>query len=155
MCIISFLGLLSLFWAFMPFLGWSHYSIEGARISCSVQWREKSLNVISYNICIFIFVYIVPFGVIIFTNYKFLKRVRKNNFIWFKKIIFSFLHQIKRKITLNLNSNNQLKRANLYKHQSLNTFFLTGKILNILNFLRFIIFLNLKFYIFVHGHLMQ
>ena len=56
------------FWSFLPLLGWSHYSLEGALISCSVEWNEKSVSVLSYNIAITIFVFVVPLIVFIFTS---------------------------------------------------------------------------------------
>ncbi len=62
--------LLGLFWATMPLIGWSHYALEDSLISCSIEWKERTLNVISYNICIFILVFGIPFGVSIITNIK-------------------------------------------------------------------------------------
>jgi hypothetical protein len=56
------------FWASMPLLGWSHYSLEGAGTSCSVEWNERSWNVTSYNIGIFIFVFLIPVTYIFITN---------------------------------------------------------------------------------------
>lgn len=66
---------IGIFWASMPLLGWSHYSLEGAYTSCSVEWRERSLSVTSYNITIFGFVYLVPVIVIVFTNARLLTMV--------------------------------------------------------------------------------
>jgi len=68
--IISFA--LSLFWSGTPIIGWSFYSLEGGLegVSCSVEYNEKSFKVISYNICMFIFVFILPFTVTIYTNLK-------------------------------------------------------------------------------------
>jgi hypothetical protein len=68
-CLCCFLGLL---WALFPFMGWSYYSLEGVNISCSVEWRDQSWNVVSYNIAIFIFVFIIPFSILCFTTFKFL-----------------------------------------------------------------------------------
>ena len=62
--------LLGLFWSFMPIIGWSHYSLEDSLTSCAVEWKEHSLNVTSYNIAIFIFVFIIPFGAIVLANLK-------------------------------------------------------------------------------------
>ena len=61
---------LSFFWSGAPILGWSYYSLETGLVSCSVEYNEKSLNVISYNIGIFIFVFILPFGITTYTNIK-------------------------------------------------------------------------------------
>nr|QVK45896.1 G protein-coupled receptor [Proales similis] len=59
-------------WALFPLVGWSYYSLEGALTSCSVEWAERSVNVISYNMTIFLFVFIVPLVLIVFTNVKLL-----------------------------------------------------------------------------------
>lgn len=59
---------LSIFWSTVPIFGWSYYSLEDGLVSCSVEYNEKSLNVISYNISMFIFVFIIPLGIIIATN---------------------------------------------------------------------------------------
>ena len=61
---------LSLFWSGAPILGWSYYSLEIGLVSCSVEYNEKSLNVISYNIGMFIFVFLLPFGITTYTNIK-------------------------------------------------------------------------------------
>ena len=57
-----------IFWATAPILGWSHYSLEGAMISCSVEWHEKTASVFSYNIAITTFVYFLPLVVFIFNS---------------------------------------------------------------------------------------
>lgn len=67
---------LGLFWSVMPLLGWSRYTLEDSAISCSIDWKERSLNVISYNVAIFIFVFILPFGTVIYTNIKIILLVR-------------------------------------------------------------------------------
>jgi hypothetical protein len=66
---------LSLLWCVLPYLGWSYYSLEGAKISCSVEWETRTLNVVSYNITIFSFVFLVPLIIIVITNTKILLMV--------------------------------------------------------------------------------
>ena len=66
---------LALFWSIVPLFGWSHYSLEGALTSCSVEWVEKSNNVTSYNVILFIFGYIMPISIIIYSNIEVLKIV--------------------------------------------------------------------------------
>nr|QVK45897.1 G protein-coupled receptor [Proales similis] len=68
--------LTGLFWALLPLLGWSHYSLEGALTSCSVEWNERNFAVISYNLAMFLFVYFIPLAMIICTNYKLLFMVK-------------------------------------------------------------------------------
>lgn len=58
--IISICLLSGFFWAVLPILGWSNYTLEKSRTSCSIVWHHKSLLVISYNITVFIFVYLMP-----------------------------------------------------------------------------------------------
>jgi hypothetical protein len=60
--------LLGLFWAAMPVFGWSEYSLEGAMISCSIEWNKKTTTVISYTMCMGIFVYLIPVFLLVFTN---------------------------------------------------------------------------------------
>ena len=62
--------LIGLFWAMAPFFGWSEYSLEGAMISCSVEWNKLTPSVMSYNIVIILFVYFIPISVLIFTSSK-------------------------------------------------------------------------------------
>lgn len=73
---ISISIFLGLFWSLAPLIGWSHYSLEDSLTSCSVEWKERNLNVLSYNIFIFVFVFGIPFSVIIFTNIKSILIVR-------------------------------------------------------------------------------
>ncbi len=60
----------SLFWTLMPLLGWSKYTLEDGLTGCSIEWKPTDLNVISYNISMFIFVFFLPFGLIFVTNFK-------------------------------------------------------------------------------------
>ena len=78
----------SLFWSAMPIFGWSHYSLENGLVSCSVEYNEKSFNVISYNIGMFIFVFILPFGITIFASIKSLCIVK---LLIFYYLIYLFL----------------------------------------------------------------
>ena len=68
--------LMSLFWSTAPIFGWSYYSLEGALTSCSVEWFERSFNVMSYNTAMFIFVFFLPLIMILFTNFKLISIVR-------------------------------------------------------------------------------
>ncbi|CAF1936528.1 unnamed protein product [Rotaria magnacalcarata] len=54
----------------MPLFGWSFYDYEGIGVSCSIKWTERSVNVISYNISILIFVYFSPVIIRLVTNLK-------------------------------------------------------------------------------------
>jgi hypothetical protein len=63
-----------------PIFGWSFYSLEDGLVSCSVEYNEKSINVISYNVGMFIFTFFVPFTIIIVANVKSLLIVNILNF---------------------------------------------------------------------------
>ncbi|CAF1545172.1 unnamed protein product [Adineta ricciae] len=92
--------LLSLFWTVMPLLGWSNYDYEGIGISCSINWTGRSFNIISYNITIFIFVYLVPITIIIVTNIK----------------IYLSIHNRWHHSTLNFNRNRMKYQQKIERH---------------------------------------
>ncbi|CAF1051697.1 unnamed protein product [Brachionus calyciflorus] len=84
--------ILGFIWAFLPLVGWSHYSLEGALTSCSVEWNERNFNVLSYNVTIFITVFFIPILIIIITNFKLIKLIKdfrnvykKFNFVYMRK----------------------------------------------------------------------
>ena len=58
-------------------IGWSHYTMDYSYLFCSVEWDEKSFNVMSYNVCIFIFIFILPLIALTFTNVKVIVYVSK------------------------------------------------------------------------------
>ena len=62
--------IISLFWSVMPLIGWSKYTLEDGQTGCSLEWKEKTSNVISYNVCMFIFVFLLPFSLILISNFK-------------------------------------------------------------------------------------
>lgn len=61
---------LSMFWAICPLIGWSYYSVENHLLSCSIAHDENNLNIISYNFCFFLFAFLGPLCVTIYTNLK-------------------------------------------------------------------------------------
>ena len=68
---------LGLAWSSLPLIGWSHYSLEAAKTSCSVEWAERSLAVTSYNVTIFVFVFFVPLAVILVFNCMLIVFIKK------------------------------------------------------------------------------
>ena len=66
---------IGLFWALTPFFGWSEYSLEGSMISCSVEWNKRTPSAMSYNVSMFIFVFIIPFTTILSTNIMLIRKV--------------------------------------------------------------------------------
>ena len=65
MCIV-----LGLIWPVLPLFGWSYYTLEGGLTSCTVEWSERSFNVISYNVVIWVGGFFVPLIIIFYTNFK-------------------------------------------------------------------------------------
>ena len=59
-----------------PLFGWSYYSLEGALVTCSIEWAERTTGVISYNIFIFITTWLIPCVIIIPTSLKLLNIVK-------------------------------------------------------------------------------
>ena len=66
---------LSALWAILPLFGWSYYSPEGIKISCSVEWQDRSWNIMSYNITIFVFAFFLPLLILLIANLKIIKIV--------------------------------------------------------------------------------
>ncbi|WAQ96346.1 OPSX-like protein, partial [Mya arenaria] len=75
---------ISFFWALMPFLGWSSYGLEAPGVFCGLHWEDKSLSNTSYVIAIFIFCFVVPMGVMIYSYYHVFMTVRSvnKNMVW-------------------------------------------------------------------------
>nr|XP_015216567.1 PREDICTED: vertebrate ancient opsin-like isoform X3 [Lepisosteus oculatus] len=57
----------SLLWTLPPLFGWSSYGPEGPGTTCSVNWKAKDVNNISYIVCLFVFCLVLPFFVIIYS----------------------------------------------------------------------------------------
>ncbi|KAM3860367.1 teleost multiple tissue opsin b [Diretmus argenteus] len=74
---VCFSWLYSVAWTLPPLLGWSRYGPEGPGTTCSVDWRTKTPNNISYIICLFIFCLALPFGVILYSYGKLLHAIRQ------------------------------------------------------------------------------
>ncbi|XP_037837663.1 vertebrate ancient opsin [Kryptolebias marmoratus] len=69
----------SLLWTLPPLFGWSHYGLEGPGTTCSVDWTAKTVNNISYIICLFVFCLIGPFLVIVFCYGKLLYAIKQQH----------------------------------------------------------------------------
>ena len=80
-CVVSIS--IGIFWSSAPVIGWSHYSLEGALISCSIEWHERTASVMSYNILIALFVYLLPLGIFCFTSARvyYLVRISSRKFV--------------------------------------------------------------------------
>nr|XP_015216566.1 PREDICTED: pinopsin-like isoform X2 [Lepisosteus oculatus] len=67
----------SLLWTLPPLFGWSSYGPEGPGTTCSVNWKAKDVNNISYIVCLFVFCLVLPFFVIIYSYGKLLLTVKQ------------------------------------------------------------------------------
>lgn len=67
--IVLLCSVLGLLWAVLPMMGWSYYDLEGALVSCSVKWNDRSFNVVSYNVTIFVTTYFLPLAIIFKINF--------------------------------------------------------------------------------------
>ncbi|XP_077480574.1 teleost multiple tissue opsin b [Stigmatopora argus] len=72
---VCFSWLYSLAWTLPPLLGWSRYGPEGPGITCSVDWRSRGANNVSYVLCLFAFCLVLPFAVIVFSYGKLLHAI--------------------------------------------------------------------------------
>ncbi|XP_057680439.1 teleost multiple tissue opsin b [Corythoichthys intestinalis] len=69
---ICFSWFYSMAWTVPPLLGWSRYGPEGPGTTCSVDWRSRTANNVSYVVCLFAFCLVLPFAVIVFSYGKLL-----------------------------------------------------------------------------------
>ena len=54
-----------LLWGLMPFLGWSYYGKETKHgYRCSMNLREKTINVTSYNVGLFVGAFVLPIAIV-------------------------------------------------------------------------------------------
>ncbi|XP_077365664.1 teleost multiple tissue opsin b [Festucalex cinctus] len=74
---ICFSWLYSVAWTLPPLLGWSRYGPEGPGTTCSVDWRSRTANNVSYVLCLFAFCLLLPFAVIVFSYGKLLHAIRQ------------------------------------------------------------------------------
>ncbi|XP_075996508.1 pinopsin-like [Genypterus blacodes] len=74
---ICFSWLYSLAWTAPPLLGWSRYGPEGPGTTCSVDWKTRTGNNISYVVCLFTFCLVLPLSVILYSYGKLLQAVRQ------------------------------------------------------------------------------
>ena len=78
--------LLGVSWSLYPLIGWSHYTLEGGLTSCCIEWSDRSLNVISYNITIFVFILFLPLIVIMCTSVRVIQFVSITNVDIYKRL---------------------------------------------------------------------
>jgi hypothetical protein len=67
------------------------YTLEGVLTSCSIRWQDRTLNVVSYNICMFIFAYILPLFIMIYCNIKIYLKVKGKILFFVQNISFRYM----------------------------------------------------------------
>ncbi|ESO83928.1 hypothetical protein LOTGIDRAFT_155231 [Lottia gigantea] len=60
----------ALFWAVMPLLGWSQYTIDSSAIACLLDLSRPEIGLILYILAIFIFCFVIPLTIVGITYYK-------------------------------------------------------------------------------------
>ncbi|XP_021357733.1 rhodopsin-like, partial [Mizuhopecten yessoensis] len=58
-----------LFWSATPFFGWNYYRLEDSGVSCGVSFEPNDPSIQSYILSIFIFCFVGPFVLIMFSYY--------------------------------------------------------------------------------------
>jgi hypothetical protein len=64
-----------LFWSLIPFSGWTRYDYESIRTSCTVAYDSTDDKVLSYNIAIFVFCFMLPVSTMVYCYYHILLKV--------------------------------------------------------------------------------
>jgi hypothetical protein len=100
---------LGLVFSLMPILGWSEYSLEGAMISCSIEWNKRTPSVLSFIFTFAFFVYLIPLCTLIYTNLKIFFIVRCSTLFLFKPF-FSKVRSSKKRL---VGANNQIKKKQI------------------------------------------
>ncbi|XP_033626698.1 rhodopsin, G0-coupled-like [Asterias rubens] len=77
--VIASIWAFALFWTVSPLLGWSRYTYEPFRFSCSLDWTGRSLAHITYNSACVFGVFVLPLIVMIYCYYEVGKRSNQIN----------------------------------------------------------------------------
>ena len=66
-CGILVCWLCGMVWAAFPLMGWNTYVLEGGGVSCGIVWESVNTNYSSYVFAIFVFSFIVPLAIMLFS----------------------------------------------------------------------------------------
>ena len=69
--------LYALAWASFPFIGWSGYALEDDELRCSIDWASRELKDQTYIVFLFIFCFLVPTSVMIYSFVNVKRELRK------------------------------------------------------------------------------
>ena len=74
--VLIFLAVIfGIFWPIMPLIGWSSYTININWMMCTIDTETKDSNHISFNVIMFLFIYIIPLVLIFYSNSKMVYQV--------------------------------------------------------------------------------
>ncbi len=68
--VISISCAIGLIWSLLPLFGWSRFVLEGSLTSCGPDFHSKTFNNLSFNITLFLTVFVIPFCIIAVTSFK-------------------------------------------------------------------------------------
>ncbi len=77
--VIATVWAFALFWTVSPLLGWSRYTYEPFKLSCSLDWTGRTLAHTTYNWACVFGVFVVPLVIIIYCYYEVAKRSNQIN----------------------------------------------------------------------------
>ncbi|PNF41793.1 hypothetical protein B7P43_G02606 [Cryptotermes secundus] len=61
-----------------PLIGWGAFVLEGANISCSVNWESHTYNAMTYIMFLFTMGLVVPIGIILFSYLNIIRTMRQS-----------------------------------------------------------------------------
>ncbi|XP_077287744.1 vertebrate ancient opsin-like [Arctopsyche grandis] len=62
-----------------PLFGWGSYIMEGANISCSINWEEQTMNALTYILFLFAMGLVIPIIIITYSYMNILKTMKSNS----------------------------------------------------------------------------
>lgn len=74
--IMTFVLSWSLLWSLFPIFGWSRYTYELEKFHCSMEYNDRSWNVLSFNLSTCILNWFIPLSITIYTNSRLFHVVR-------------------------------------------------------------------------------
>lgn len=72
---------LGLFWSIAPFTEWTSYEYEAIGTTCAVRLNTVDPGALSYNACLFVFCYLMPIVVMLFSYIMIYRKVGKEHFV--------------------------------------------------------------------------
>nr|AGB67503.1 c-like opsin [Tripedalia cystophora] len=77
--LVSTAWLYAIFWAILPFFGWSSYELEGVHTGCAPKWVSREIIDTTYNITLIFTEFIFPLMVIVWAYWKLIRKIKEHN----------------------------------------------------------------------------